>query len=290
MSDAALTAALALLAAFLFALGVQFLNRGLAHADPQTGSMIDIGASAALHWLLAPFLLVEIAWDSPGIWIFAAIGLFRPLLSANLSLQGVRFLGPTLASTFATTTPLFGLAIGVVLLGEEVTPLIGLGTVAIMGGMMALAPRGKRREDWPLWALGLPLGAAFLRSMGHGMTKFGLLFAASPFLAGITAYTVSFALAVAAQLLRRDRPRISWRRPGLLWFVAAGLANATAVFTMNNALLRGEVVVVVPIVSAYPFFTLLLSLAVFRAERLSARTLLAMLLVLPGVALIAVAR
>ena len=64
MSDAALTAALALLAAFLFALGVQFLNRGLAHADPQTGSMIDIGASAALQWLLAPFLLVEIAWHT----------------------------------------------------------------------------------------------------------------------------------------------------------------------------------------------------------------------------------
>lgn len=159
-----------------------------------------------------------------------------------------------------------------------------------MAGMMALAPRGKRREDWPLWALGLPLGAAFLRSMGHGMTKFGLLFAASPFLAGITAYTVSFALAVAAQALRKYRPRISWRRPGLLWFVAAGLANATAVFMMSNALLRGEVVIVVPIVSAYPFFTLCRAVEPRRLPCPSARTLLAMELVLPGVALIAIAR
>ena len=97
-------------------------------------------------------------------------------------------------------------------------------------------------------------------------------------------------LAVVAQSLGRERPEISWRRPGLPWFVVAGMTNAVAVFTMNHALPLGAVVIVVLVVSAYPFFNLLPSLAVFRAERPTRHTLLAMALVLPGVVLIALAR
>ena len=45
-------------------------------------------------------------------------GLIRPAISANLSLAGMRYLGPTLATTLASTSPLFGAAFGILWLGE----------------------------------------------------------------------------------------------------------------------------------------------------------------------------
>jgi len=51
--------------------------------------------------------------------------------------------------------------------------------------------------------------------------------------------------------------------------------------------LRGHIVTVVPIVACSPVFTMLLSVLVFRRERLTSRTVLAVALVVPSVIFIA---
>ena len=55
---------------------------------------------------------------------------------------------------------------------------------------------------------------------------------------------------------------------------------AVAVLSLNQALIIGEVVTVVPIVSCNPIFTLLLSILIFRREMIKPRTILALALVL----------
>jgi len=59
------------------------------------------------------------------------------------------------------------------------------------------------------------------------------------------------------------------------------------VISLNTALLRGHIVTVVPIVACSPVFTMLLSVLVFRRERLTPRTVLAVALVVPSVIFIA---
>ena len=61
----------------------------------------------------------------------------------------------------------------------------------------------------------------------------------------------------------------------------------TSLLSLNTALLRGHIVTVVPIVACSPVFTMLLSVAVFRREKLTARTVLAVFVVVPSVILIA---
>ena len=56
-SAGAATPALALAAAFMFALGVQFTRFGVAHTDSPTATMIQIGSAAACYWLVSPWLL-----------------------------------------------------------------------------------------------------------------------------------------------------------------------------------------------------------------------------------------
>ena len=72
-----------------------------------------------------------------------------------------------------------------------------------------------------------------------------------------------------------------------LWFVAAGIANALSVQFLNNALAVGDVVAVVPIVSATPVFTLLMGFFYFGRETITWRTVATIALIVPGVVLVA---
>ncbi len=282
-----LALAQSLAASVFFAVGIQFLNLGLRHGDSRTGTLIDIGTTAVFYWLLSPIFLERELWSSTGFWIFVAVGLFRPVISANLALVAVRHLGPTLAATLTSTTPLFAAVLGVVLLGEILTPAIILGTAAVVLGTILPMAGGKSTRSWPLWALAFPLGAAGLRSLAHALIRMGLAFAPEPLFAGLVAYSVSFVMALALQGWRGDLGRVDWFRPGLLWFAAAGIMHGLAVWTMNAALATTPVSIVVPLVSTTPLFTLLLGLLLFRREIITWRQVTMVVIVVAGVILIA---
>ena len=278
----------ALTSALLFAVGAQFQNLGLARVKSDSGAAISIASSAIFYWLLAPFMLVGANWSQSAIWIFVLIGLFRPAVSANLAVAGMRHLGPTLASTLSSTSPLFGAALGVLWLGESLTWTTALGTLGIIAAVVVLAWRGNRAAvTWPLWALGLPVGAAAVRSMGHVLTKLGLDITPDPYFAGLVGFSVSALVMAVVQRLRPGAQPIPWRGGGPYWFMAAGVIMGTSLLSLNTALLRGQIVTVVPIVACSPVFTMLLSVAVFRREKLTARTVLAVFVVVPSVILIA---
>jgi len=91
----------------------------------------------------------------------------------------------------------------------------------------------------------------------------------------------------AVLLFRSDVPRLSQSIGGNAWFVAAGIANALSLQFLNNALAAGDVVAVVPIVSATPVFTLLMGMLYFGRETITGRTILTMALIVPSVILVA---
>lgn len=283
-----------LAASFLFAMGIHFLHLGLRHSDSRTGTLIDIGTTAAFYWLLSPFFLQRDYWLGSGFLIFAAVGLFRPVLSANLALVSVRRLGPTLTSTLTSTTPLFAALFGVLLLSEDLTLFITIGTLAVVAGTVVHTTGGRMQvgttRPWPLWALVFPLGAAGLRSFAHVLIRMGLAFAPEPLFAGLVAYSVSFLLALSIQGLRRKERPVNWANPGLLWFAAAGIMHGLAVWSMNAALAQAPVSIVVPLVSTTPLFTLLLGLVLFRKEAVTLRQVAMVVMVVTGVILIAAGR
>ena len=290
MYEHLLPVAYSLGAGFLFALGTHFLSFGIRHQNPQTGALIDIGTSTLFFWLLLPFFISWDYWLTAATAIFVAVGFFRPFLSASLGAWGVRYLGPTLVSTVSATTPFFGAGFGVFLLGEQLTLPIAGGTLAIIFGLVVLSYRGKVKVAWPIWALIFPLGAAIFRAGGNTFNKVGMEIVPSAFFAGLITFTVAFIIALSLQGARRV-PMPNFRKdPGVFWFVAAGVAHATAVTLVNFALQISPIIIVLPLISTYPLFALLLSLLVFKREVLSTRTIAAVLLIVPGVLLIAISR
>ena len=268
---------------------MQFQNLGLRYADSRTGTLIQILAASMLYWLMAPWFLHKAYWLTSAVVVFAVIGLFRPFLSANLALAGVRHLGPTLTTTLASTAPLFAALFAVTLLGESFTPPGLAGTIVIVFAIALLTRPGKTKAVWPLWALLLPLGAAAFRALGHAFTKYGLDEVPEPLFAGLVGYTVSLviALTTTASRARRRARMIRWH-PGLLWFFGGGIINGFSIWSLNTALGMGSVVSVVPIVSLSPIFSFFLGLLVFRRETFTVRIMVSILLVVPGVILVSI--
>ena len=281
---------LSLLSAFLFALGAQFQSLGLVHMDSRSGAAITISTSAMLYLLVSPFFLNLEYLLEPAILIFVLVGLFRPAVSANLALAGLKFLGPTLSSTLTSTAPLFAVGLGIIFLDEVLNFSIGIGTLVIVLAIMMLAKKdGKISSGWPLWALALPIGAAAIRALAHVLTKVGMEEIPDAYLAGLIGFVVSAIVTLIIHKSRRVSSTISLKNPGTKWFMSASACFSHAVLSLNTALYNGQVIQVIPIVAASPIFTLLLSIGIFRQEVITKRIVLAVFMVVPAVMLIATA-
>ena len=290
MFDSFFPVLLSLLSAFLFALGAQFQSLGLVQMDSRSGAAITISTSAMLYLLVSPFFLNLEYLLEPAILIFVLVGLFRPAVSANLALAGLKFLGPTLSSTLTSTAPLFAVGLGIIFLDEVLNFSIAIGTLVIVLAIMMLAKKdGKISSGWPLWALALPIGAAAIRALAHVLTKVGMEEIPDAYLAGLIGFVVSAIVTLIIHKSRRVSSTISLKNPGTKWFMSASACFSLAVLSLNTALYNGQVIQVIPIVAASPIFTLSLSIGIFRQEVITKRIVLAVFMVVPAVMLIATA-
>ena len=284
----AFPALLSLAAAILFAFGHQFSRIALRFVDSQTAVLWQIGISVSIYWLAAPFYMEAWYWTASVLPLLVVLGCFRPLLSANLGMAGTRILGPTISATLSAISPLFGIALGVMLLAETLSWEIAVGSIGIVAGVILISSRGRSSRTWPLVALLLPIGAALVRSLSHAFSKIALEEIPSPFFVALVTYSVSFVLALANQA-RTGRPAVTAVAPeGVKWLLATATIFGTSVLVLNMALMHGRLIVVAPIVACAPLFTLLLGAAVFREDAITRRVVIAVLIVAPSVALIGI--
>ena len=281
-------AGLALLAALMFGTGMQFAQLGLRSVDSQRGTLLTIAASTAIYWLAAPWYLQWSYWQSNVVWLFLAIGLFRPFLSSNLSLAGTVILGPAISSTLSATAPFFALLFGVLILDETLSVRTVSGTVAIVLGVVMLARQRSTSHGarWPLWALALPIGAAVIRVGAHLTAKIGMETIPSAYFVGLVSYSASMVIALANNSRRGTSLVGLTRQLDSLWFVLTGLFYGAAVFILNVALQRGDLSVVGPIVSCEPIFVMLVGALFFGQRNLRIGVILSVAVVVTGVVLI----
>lgn len=290
MESLPLSSVLALCSAALFGFSINLVKKGLATLDGTTGTLISIYASTLLFWIFSPGFVARAYFSSPAVMIFGLVGLFRPVLTANISTRGTHRLGPTINQTVASTSPLFAVAGGIFWLREQATWPILLGTLAIFAGIAALSWKGKAPREWNKLALLLPVSTAALRALGHLLVKRGMVVLPSPFFAVMVGNSVSFVLGLLEFFVRgrfRNNEFSGW---GTLWFLGAGLINGVSALSLTYALQAGQVVSVSPLVASSPLFTLLFSTFIFRQDRASLQTLVGIACIVPGVMLITLYR
>ena len=275
----------ATLAAALFGAALVTTHFALRYMSALAGARVSVPVATFLFWLCFPMLDWP-AWQWKAAGIFALVGLFFPAAVTLLTFAANRRLGPTVAGTIGSTAPLFAVLGAALFLGEALGARELIAPSVIMLGSVALArPEGAQPRNASGNVLWLPWSAAILRALAQVMSKAGLLLWASPFAAALVGYTVSTAVIWAAGALNRDGAFVFHRR-GASWFALTGLLNGAAVLAMYSALNAGPVYLVSPIVATYPLFTLVLSAAVLRQERLSRRLIGGVVLTVAGVVIL----
>ena len=279
---------LAMVAASLFGSSMLTSRNGLQYFDSTTGVMISLATTAALFWVLSPFLLPGGFWRLPGFWFFLAMGVMHPFTSMTLSFESTRRLGATVSATVSSVSPLMSALGAVVFLSEVPAPGIVVGTLGVVCGVMVLSWQrqdGRQRLVDP--QILLPLATATVRGMAHVVGKIGLSMTPLPLLAGLCTYTVGSTLMIVIKRATGTMPP-TLRSRGTIWFVVTGIITGCAILLMYSALSRGTVVVVSPLISTYPVFTLLASLIFYPKEVLKWRIFIGVALVVAGVILISV--
>ena len=282
-----MAAAYALLAAFLFGAALVTTQFGLRHMDGLAGAKVSIPSAAALFWLLLPLYGLD-GWHTPAAGVFLALGLFFPVAVTLLAYEANRRMGPTIAGAIGSTAPLFAVLGAVLFLGEQLTITQGTATLAIVAGSVVLVWRGGALAGGAAWTSWVSWLAAALRALAQVIAKAGLLLWPNPYAAALLGYTVSAAaIWIVALFSRRAESRV-YNRRGVFWFVLTGQFNCWAVIALYTALDGGAVNIVSPIAASYPLFTLVLNSVILREERLSARLILGVALMVGGVAVLLV--
>lgn len=261
---------LALCAAFLFGSMTLALRPAMARGeDPLLGALLTVMPAFAVT-LVATVIARE--WDLGGTWPFLLAGVLGPGISQVLFTYAVRDAGPSRASATVGMAPLFAVIFAIALLGEPLVAGIVAGAVLTVAGGLLLA--GERGRPVHVKTIGLVLGIGcalvfafrdtFVRWLA---TDTGV----SPGLAA-AATLLSGAVTILIVLLVSRRPLSI--RPARA-YLPAGLLFGLSYVCLFEAVFRGRLSVVSPLVATESLWGVGLSAVFLRRHELVGPRLLA---------------
>ncbi|MBT5455221.1 MAG: DMT family transporter [Rhodospirillaceae bacterium] len=278
---------LALAAALFFGLALVLTQAGLKHLEPLPGSCIAISSACAIFVLLAPITVDLSQWHYASAGLFALIGCLFPATVTILTFYANRRIGPAVTGALGNLAPLFAVFIAVLMLGETVSVGQGMAVLVIVAGIILLyrTPRSGALGGIA-WAFALPLAAAFIRGVVQPLVKIGLEDWPNPFAAVTIGYVVSALVVLISSAANRRGWPVPFNRTGWLWFAAVGLCNGLAVLCLYQALGRGPVSLVAPLVACYPLATLVFGWAFPGGSPLSRQAVVGIGITVAGVAIL----
>ncbi len=156
-----------LLTALGYAIGPLIASRKLADLPPVAVNAACLGAAAVLY---APFAALTWPRSMPSPAVLGALAGLGVICTAAAFLLFFRLIaevGPARATVITYVNPAVAVALGVLVLGEPLTPAIGASFVLILGGSvlatragsgrLAVPRRPRRRRWWPGTVLPAPV-------------------------------------------------------------------------------------------------------------------------------------
>ena len=258
--------------------------------DPEAVSLATTAGALAVCLVLAAPFLGGLTWH--GVWPFLAAGLVAPGLSQVLFVRAIQAVGASRTAILVGVSPLLSALFAISLLGEPVRTGLVLGTVAIVGGAVALV--STRSAAARLTAAGAAAGilAAALISARDNVVRWADTGNAVPGVVAAAACLVSATALIAALLLARRRPLVpASLRPALRPLAAAALLFGLAYGAVFVAFDHGRVTIVAPLYATESLWAVVWSALVLRrAEAVGPRLVLASALMVAGGVLIGVSK
>jgi DME family drug/metabolite transporter len=274
---------LALSSALLSAASTIFIRQGLRGGGTFGGFWVNLAVGTAGLWAAVLLTGGVGRLTAAGAVLFVLAGLIGTVAGRLLRFVSIEKVGASIAAALNNLHPIFATALAILLLGERVSlPILG-GTVVIVIGTILLS-EGGRRIGFRWWQLAVPVLSAACFGLVAIVRKLGLSETGAVPGSAINVTTALIAFTVLLGAFRRIGDVLACRGWSLAWFIAAGVAENTAVFLNVMALSLGSVSVVAPLLGTGPIFVLLLSSVFLRGlETLSGRVILGTVLIVLGV-------
>lgn len=138
MSSSFLGVLLALLAAVGFALSAVLARPGMRYTGFYFGTLVSLLASFLLVGIVA--LVVDasalLKVTLSGLFWFALLGLLHYSLGRTFNFKSIQCIGVSRLALINGATPLVATFLAILVFGERVSPLLGLGTLLVVAGVM----------------------------------------------------------------------------------------------------------------------------------------------------------
>lgn len=278
---------LAVLAGLLFGLAVHIQRIAVRHLDSHLGAFISVLTMALLAWALSPLLMKWEWWGTRAALLFALCGLAFPAMAQGLSISSVARVGPSATAAIGALWPVFAVVPAVVYLGETLHLKTAVGISIMLFALLLSAVRGRRTtRTWPILALILPLGSAFVRGVVQPVAKIGYGQLPIPYFGMLVMASVSTVVVGLSLLLVKHKPVRGRTLNGYSWFVLNGVLAGAGILIMQFAINLGDIVVVAPLVATTPLWAFLFGVVIFDHEQLGIREAAVAALVVIGSILI----
>jgi len=281
----------AIATAILRGFSVVPIRKGLKHSTPTTSALVYLAINTVILWTIVVFQYPLDSVISEGTIYFILAGVAAPGIAARFRDTGISRIGVTLTSPIVGTTTFISMILAVFILGERLTPLLMLGAVLIFVGVTLLT-KGRTQTDWQKRDLIYPVTAAVLFALSTNMRKIGLTRIESPVVGAAITSFVSLVTLLVFILASKVRGSNSWavdlNPRALKYFGFSGFISSIAFLLYFMALNSSYVVKIQPIAGSNPLFALVFSYIFLRdVERVNSQAILATLLIVSGIALIA---
>jgi drug/metabolite transporter (DMT)-like permease len=291
--------ALALAAMLGFASNILLTRHAVARMPLEAGFFVVLATNVAFPATLAgiEFALrpTALALDWKGVGLFAVSGVIGTFLGRRFLFDAVRLLGPSRASVFHSSAPAFALLGAWLLAGERLGAYELVLCAVVWTGLWFTQPRagmGGAQLAPDVWRKGMIAGLLAVAGFGFGNVVRGLAMREwSEALLGTVIATLG---AVVLQLaVTRDWKKIAAQfraadRAAIALYAGCGIATSIGSIFISLAMTRMEIGLAVLVVHTTPLVIFPVSVFVLGSrEELVPRTLVGALLVLSGIALLA---
>ena len=274
--------------AWLTAVSFAFANisvrRGMEYSTPLTATFVSLVVHTVALWIA-----VALTVGIPEVAVTALVaivvtGIVQPIMRP-CHYTGIRKIGTSRAVTLRNTFPLPAVLIGILILGEPITPLGIIGTLLVVIGIVFTSWRIDQHLTSFRWTYLLyPIATALITAGVHPLRRYAMVQSHEPLFftaivgpVSLLSFAMYYALPVCGE-------KLVWHRRAFWPFLISGVFETAAVLLMLFAFTLGPVVIVSPIASTTPIWTAILSAIFLReVERINLASVIGTVCVVAGV-------
>lgn len=227
-------------------------------------------------------------------WI-VAFGLVQFGIGRTSAYMSMSTIGASRVSLFISTQVPFAAFFAIAFTGENLTPLVAFGTLAVMAGLL-LASGDSITQGWRTdrrYLLGCLSGLTAGAATGGStvLAKQTVSVSDSPLtIAALGMLAAMLIVLPATGIIAFRRPAVrafDWKSMGFVCI--SGLSTTVSIVSQLFAVQRADVLIVAPILATFPLWTLLLAHTfIVRLEQITLRLTIGAIVTVAGVAAVAV--